>query len=241
LGNSGRVAKDGHPGGPQAKGRKISGCPPPSVRPDLSVAAHHGGFDFGRVEERGRREPTGSRTFHRHVMPPGSLFPSSCCCCAEMLVHVEPNRCKLFRAAAPPCDGGMPPAVRLASRAIRHCPIRFSPVSTGRQSENLMSTVGATGSEPAAWRRRGGRKVIVAPQGCDDCRRSTARSSRPWCVRTAGSECSRAENTGRSQSWRLRNGSAARISAVSCASPCWPLMSSSGSWMGGRLQGWRMS
>jgi hypothetical protein len=28
--------------------------------------------------------------------------------------------------------------------------------------------------------------------------------------------------SGRSQSWRLRNGSAARISAVSCASPCSP-------------------
>jgi hypothetical protein len=92
--------------------------PPTSVRPDRSVAAHHGGFDFGRVEEGRRREPTWSRTFHRHVMPAWLiLFPGSCCCCAEMLVHVEPNRCELFRAAAPPCDGGMPPEVRLASWA----------------------------------------------------------------------------------------------------------------------------
>ena len=91
--------------------------------------------------------------------------------------------------------------------------------STERQGGMTEIKLGPDGSTitvfvPMAWRRRGGRKVIVAPPGCDDWApppRSTTRSSRPWRERTAGSECWRAESTGPWQSWLTRNGSAARM------------------------------
>jgi hypothetical protein len=53
------------------------------LRHDRSVAAHHGGFDFGVVEER-RRENEQLE-----------YFPSPRHAVAEMLVHVELNPCEL--------------------------------------------------------------------------------------------------------------------------------------------------
>jgi hypothetical protein len=81
--------------GPRLGAPKLSRYPHPSLRHDLSVAAHHRGFDFGRIEEQRRREPMWSRTFPSPCHARLAHCSGSCCCRAEMLVHVEPNRCEL--------------------------------------------------------------------------------------------------------------------------------------------------
>jgi hypothetical protein len=94
---------------------------------------------------------------------------------------------------------------------------------------------------PMRFQRRSGRKRIVAPDGSEIVPTSKPQPDGTLIRRSrgrgAGSECWRAASTGRLQSWPLRNGSAGHTSAVSCASPCSPPISSNGSSTGGRRQG----
>ena len=100
------------------------------------------------------------------------IVSGSCCCCVEMLVHVEPNRRELgpdFAQQRRRATAVRRPAVRLASWAIRHCPIRFSLVPNRQQSENLMSAVGGAGSERGGVAPARRAEDHVAPPGCKDC------------------------------------------------------------------------
>ena len=112
-------------------------------------------------------------------------------------MHVEPNRYEiglLLRSCAG-CDGGTPPAVGLASRAIPHCPIRFSLATTESQSENddvccgrrwisaRRLGAGAAGGR-SSWRRR----AVMTGATAEDRPRAP---QGPWRGRGDASECSR--------------------------------------------------